>query len=195
MVAGLPVRLMVMLLKAIGMVLVGYMVLVISSEAGVEIKNADLDTTNRNTLTPTEPQKSLVYLYFADRDYNFLMSEQRLLLHTDEPTEFAGTIIDALIKGPRKQLLRSIPADTDLRAIYITNDGICYVDLSETVREKHPGGCNLELLTIYSIVNSLILNLPEIEKVKILINGNEAKTLAGHCDLELPLQANMLLIR
>ena len=195
MVAGLPVRLMVMLLKAIGMVLVGYTVLVFSSEAGAEFKNANLNNTNRSTMTTTEPQKSLVHLYFADRDYNFLMSEQRMLLHTDEPTEFAETIIDALIKGPRKQLLRSIPADTDLRAIYITNDSICYVDLSETVREKHPGGCNSEMLTIYSIVNSLILNLPEIEKVKILINGNEAKTLAGHCDLELPLQANMLLIR
>jgi len=195
MVAGLPVRLTGMLLKAIGVILVGYMVLVFSSEVRAEIKNANLDHTNRSTTTTAEPQKSLVHLYFADRDYNFLMSEQRMLLHTDEPTVFAEAIIDALIKGPREELLRSIPADTDLRAIYITNDGTCYVDLSEAVREKHPGGCNSELLTIYSIVNSLILNLPEIEKVKILINGNEAKTLAGHCDLELPLQANMLLIR
>lgn len=195
MVAGLPVRLTGMLLKAIGVILVGYMVLVFSSEVRAEIKNANLDHTKRSTTTTAEPQKSLVYLYFADRDYNFLMSEQRMLLHTDEPTVFAEAIIDALIKGPREELLRSIPADTDLRAIYITNDGTCYVDLSEAVREKHPGGCNSELLTIYSIVNSLILNLPEIEKVKILINGNEAKTLAGHCDLELPLQANMLLIR
>ena len=195
MVSGLPIRSMDMLFKILGAILSGYLVLVFSSDAWTEIKIANLDNATRGTAITTEPQRSVVHLYFADRDYNFLMSEQRVLRHTNDPIGFAEAIIDALIDGPRKQLLPSIPAGTDLRAIYITTDGICYVDLSETVREKHPGGCNLELLTIYSIVNSLILNLPEIEKVKILVNGNEAKTLAGHCDLELPLQANMLLIR
>ena len=53
----------------------------------------------------------------------------------------------------------------------------------------------IELLTIYSIVNSLILNVPNIKAVKILINGNEAKTLAGHIDLQTAIKANMLLIR
>jgi len=45
--------------------------------------------------------------------------------------------------------------------------------LSESVRENHPGGCKSELMTIYSIVNSLILNVSEIEAVKILIGGNQ----------------------
>ncbi len=45
------------------------------------------------------------------------------------------------------------------------------------------------------MVNSLVLNVPEIERVQILIAGNEAPTLAGHIDLQLPVKANMLLIR
>jgi len=70
-----------------------------------------------------------------------------------------------------------------------------YVDLSREIRDHHPGGAKQELITIYSMVNSLILNIPEIETVKILVEGKEETTLAGHVDLRFPLQANMLFMR
>ncbi len=50
-------------------------------------------------------------------------------------------------------------------------------------------------MTIYSMVNSLILNIPEIETVRILVEGKEETTLAGHVDLRFPLRANMLFVR
>ena len=140
-------------------------------------------------------QKSPVHLYFASRNNYFLMAEQRMVLHPDDPVGFAGTIVNALIKGPQKGLLKTIPADTRLKALYITPDGTCYVDLSEAVSKNHPGGRKSELLTIYSMVNSLVLNVPQIERVQILIDGNHAPTLAGHIDLQLPVKADMLLIR
>jgi spore germination protein GerM len=140
-------------------------------------------------------KKSPIHLYFAGRNANYLMAEQRVILHPDDPAGLADAIVKALIKGPQKGLLKTIPADTQLRALYMTPDGTCYVDLSEAVRKSHPGGSKSELLTIYSIVNSLVLNISEIERVQILIDGNEAPTLAGHIDLQLPVKANMLLIR
>jgi len=140
-------------------------------------------------------QKSPVHLYFASRNSYFLMAEQRVVLHPDDPVGLADTIVKALINGPQKGLLKTIPADTRLKALYITPDGTCYVDLSEAVRNTHPGGSKSELLTIYSMVNSLVLNVPEIERVQILIEGNQAPTLAGHIDLQLPVKADMLLIR
>jgi spore germination protein GerM len=115
--------------------------------------------------------------------------------HSGDSVEYARSIVKALIKGPQISLARTIAADTELRAIYIISDGVCYVDLSQAVGKDHPGGCNSELLTIYSVVNSLILNVPEIKRVKLLIDGEEVQTLAGHIDLEFPLEANMLLIR
>jgi hypothetical protein len=56
---------------------------------------------------------------------------------------------------------------------------------------NHPGGILNEQATIYSIVNSLAYNLPEIQQVKILIGGVEKETLAGHCLLLLPLQMDL----
>ena len=139
--------------------------------------------------------KSAAHLYFADRDYYYLMSEQRVVSHSGNSVDFARAIVEALIKGPQKSLVRTIPANAKLRAIYIAPAGVCYVDLSSDVGNDHPGGCNSELLTIYSVVNSLILNVPEIKRVKLLIDGKEVQTLAGHIDLAFPLEANMLLIR
>jgi len=144
---------------------------------------------------PASTQKSPVHLYFASRNSSFLMAEQRVVLHPDDPVGLADTIVKALINGPQKGLLKTIPADTRLKALYITPDGTCYVDLSEAVRNSHPGGIKSELLTIYSMVNSLVLNVPEIERVQILIDGNQAPTLAGHIDLQQPVKADMLLIR
>ena len=89
----------------------------------------------------------------------------------------------------------TIPADTTLLALYVTQDRTAYVDLAQTITDQHPGGVKSELLTIYSIVNSLILNIPQIDAVKILIQGREAMTLAGHIDIRFPFKANLLLIR
>jgi spore germination protein GerM len=140
-------------------------------------------------------QANPVHLYFSDPANQFLMAEERVLKSPEQPEFLARRIVDALIKGPQQGLSRTIPAETAVRAVYLTPQGICYLDLTSAVAENHPGGIKSELLSIYSIVNSLVLNVTEIEAVKILINGDESVTLAGHIDLQIPIKANMLLIR
>jgi hypothetical protein len=74
-------------------------------------------------------------------------------------------------------------------------DGTAVVDFSIHFRKNHPGSCRQEQLTLFSVVNSLVLNVPEIDRVKILIDGAESETLTGHVALEFPLTADMLLTR
>ncbi|MFC1516533.1 GerMN domain-containing protein [Thermodesulfobacteriota bacterium] len=141
------------------------------------------------------PGKTVVHLYFSDGKNAFLKSEERVLDHSDDPAALGRNIIRELIRGSQKRLTRTIPQGTVLRALFITQAGIAYVDLTATVRDTHPGGVESELITIYSIVNSLILNVSDIKAVKILIDGRDAMTLAGHIDLRFPFKANMLLVR
>lgn len=136
-----------------------------------------------------------VFLYFADRNKPVLKTEERILSNTDNTVVFARSIVDSLIKGPQNGLMRTLPAGTVLKALYVTNKNIAFADFSQEISDNHPGGSQLEYLTIYSIVNSLILNVPKIEKVKILIEGQEQSSLAGHIDLHLPFSANMLIVR
>ena len=51
------------------------------------------------------------------------------------------------------------------------------------------------MLTVYSIVNSLIINIPSIKQVKLLIEGNDIESIAGHMSMQNPIPANMLIIR
>lgn len=145
--------------------------------------------------TQAQLKKSAAHLFFAGRDNYFLMSELRIVPHSESPVDYARAIVTALIKGPQGKLVRTIATGTELRALYISPSGVSYIDLSQAAAKGHPGGCTSEFLTIYSIVNSLILNIPEIKRVKILVEGKEVPTLAGHIDLKQPLEANMLLIR
>lgn len=156
-------------------------------------RERDAKTDPLVSLKPS--QTTLSHLYFSDPDNQFLIAEARSLKHPENPALFAKRIVEALIEGPQQGLVRTIPQNTKIRAIYVTKEGVCYVDLSSTIADQHPGGIKSELLTLYSIVNSIVLNVPEVEAVKILINGSESTTLAGHIDLQVPVKANMLLIR
>jgi spore germination protein GerM len=146
--------------------------------------------------SPVSPmEKKIIYLYFKDKDAFFLVAEAREQVYPDDPILLGKTIIESLIKGPEQGLSPTLPQDTGLRAFYIAEDGTAYVDLTENIQASHPGGAATELITLYSVVNSLALNIPIIKQVKILINGKESMTLAGHIDIRNPFKANMLMIR
>lgn len=139
--------------------------------------------------------KLKAHLYFLDDDERFLRAEERSLVTQDNAVERAKNIVYALIEGPQDGLSPAVPAEAKLLSLFVTEGGIAYVDFDRALRDQHPGGSLFELFTIYSIVNSLALNIPEIEAVKILIEGNEAKTLAGHIDIRFPFQPDILMIK
>jgi spore germination protein GerM len=143
----------------------------------------------------TRNGKVVLHLYFGDQEGGYLTAEDRVVAQPADTTALGGVIVDALIDGPRKALTRTIPEGTALRAFHLVKNGTAYVDLSKEIRENHTGGAKSELMTVYSLVNSIVLNVTEVDTVKILIDGQEATTLAGHIDLRYPFKANMLLIR
>jgi len=49
----------------------------------------------------------------------------------------------------------------------------------------HPGGSAGELITVYSVVNTLT-ELPGVKEVRWLIDGQAVESLAGHLDLSRP---------
>jgi spore germination protein GerM len=139
--------------------------------------------------------KAAVHLYFADRKTDFLRSEVRAIQMSGGRTDQIKRIIEALIAGPQSELMRTLPANTALRAVYWSENGTAIVDFTDTLVATHPGGCATELLTVFSIVNTLVLNLDEVRRVKILVGGRESATLAGHVDIRYPLQAEMLMVQ
>ena len=64
------------------------------------------------------------------------------------------------------------------------------MDFSPEISTGHPGGSKAELLTVYTIVDALTVNLPAIKAVQLLVDGKAVETLAGHVDLRGPLAKN-----
>ena len=84
-----------------------------------------------------------------------------------------------------------MPKDAKVQDLFITEQGTAFINFSNAIATNHPGGVMNELATIYSVVDSITYNLPEIKEVKILIGGVEKETLAGHCLLLLPLEMDL----
>lgn len=189
-------------MKTKNYIIAAVLIMIATAIATVLIMNSKIDYKNQKTPRSTQVKskhdklsETVAYLYFTNKTGSHLTAEERVILRPPEPEGFGNVIIEGLIKGPATGFVRTLPQETKVRAFFITQDSTAVIDLSETVSEKHPGGSQSEYLSIYSIVNSIVLNIPEIETVKILIGGREADTLAGHIDIRSPFKANMLLVR
>jgi len=138
-----------------------------------------------------ESQKVTVALCFADQNGDFLKTETREI--TMVPG-LARAVVQELINGPQEEgLSATIPEGTRLLDINIA-DGLCTLDLSKEFRDNHWGGSSGEILTVYSVVNTLT-QFSSVEHVEILIEGQKIDTLAGHMDLSVPVGRNSQIIK
>ncbi|HUU49466.1 MAG TPA: GerMN domain-containing protein [Nitrospinota bacterium] len=135
-----------------------------------------------------------VKLFFSSIDGETLITESRQIIDESYGVERAKKAIIELIKGPFEKGMQTIPKETKLRELYIDNNGLAYVDFSKEITQNYPKGVWTEVLGVYSIVNTLVFNFSEIKQVKILIEGKEAETLAGHIDIEEPFKDNISIV-
>lgn len=142
-----------------------------NEENQIEIK----DYTPQEEISEEELRKTIISLYFNNKETNTLMPEARLIdvkILAKNPYE---EIVNLLIKGPKSEKLEKvIPEGTILNEAEIIGN-VVYLDFSKEFIENHKGGSEEESKTIYSIVNTL-LELNEVKSVRILINGEENKS-------------------
>lgn len=133
-------------------------------------------------------------LYFSDANERFLAAEARFIPKGDNQSAQITEIVNALIEGPHAGLVRTIPEKSRLINARVDSNGVATVNFDSAFLENHPGGSSSEIATIYSLTNSITRNIPEIKKVKILVDGKELETLKGHIDARYPFAPNMDLV-
>ena len=135
-------------------------------------------------------------LYFASEDGLHLVAAQREVPLAEGAVAQARSILEAQLAAEAPAPLAStIPKGSLLRGLFVSERNEVFVDLDPAIRTAHPGGSLQELMTVYTIVNAVLTNLPNLQEVQILIGGQEADTLAGHVDLRRPLRKNESLIQ
>jgi spore germination protein GerM len=145
-----------------------------------------------------------VNLYFhrpgaVSPERGFFRTEKRTIHETEDPVLIARQIVNELLKGrdthkneveePAERAVsqRGLFANqARLRNLYILTDGTAIVDLTSTTNQPLVGGITHELAVIHSVTRSLRENIPEVKRVRFLVEGKTTETLAGHISITDP---------
>ena len=132
---------------------------------------ANLEKENKIAVRP-------VTLFF-ERPGMLLGREQRNLPLPENPAGALSVVVKTLVKSSP-----TFPRDSAVRAAFLLPDGTAFVDLGgPTLTNGWGTGSHEELMAVYSIVSTVTTNFPEAKRVRILVNGEPAETLAGHVSL------------
>ena len=125
-------------------------------------------------------KKIIAEIYFSESQERFLVAEKRYIYKEEDAARQAREVVNALLDGSKTGYINTFPAKVVLRDVKLNKDGEAQVNFSANLTKSHPGGSTAEMVTIYSLTNSLTANIPEIKTVKILVEGKELPSIKGH---------------
>lgn len=152
-------------------------------EAGPRTEEAARARLSQIALQPNNGTTQLATLYFPALREGKIAAESRAITWAQADTDRVRQVVLALAEGSHQGYGRVLPATTTVRAVFLAPDGTAYLDLSNDIQSDFEPGIQTEMLTVYSIVNSIATNIPSVKRVQFLIQGQAMETLDGHVDL------------
>ncbi len=132
-------------------------------------------------------------LYFPGSGGSLIAEERSV--ETDGKANDLRTVAAQVLAGPESpELFAPFPAETGVGDVFVSENGIAYVDLVSAQLEPPRSGSRQEMLSVFSLVNSVHANMPELGGVVLLWNGQQRATFAGHLDTGRPLTENRGLV-
>jgi spore germination protein GerM len=127
-----------------------------------------------------------ITLYFPSSADGKLRPEPRDIPRPSGPGPYLRSIYEELQRGPTTDgLIAPLPPKLQLRNAFLLPDGEVVLDLA--VDAGLAFGSDEELAVVASLVNTVLQNVADTQRVRILKNGEPAETLGGHVDLTRPL--------
>ena len=125
-----------------------------------------------------------VTLYVAHDDDGSLRAEAALIPLPSGRQQRAEELLRALLSlYLDKSSPHALGSGADIRSVFLVDPGVAVIDLNSAFADTHRSGVLVEDLTVASLIHTISSNTPGILKVKILVDGKERDTLAGHADL------------
>ncbi|SDZ77406.1 Sporulation and spore germination [Desulfuromusa kysingii] len=146
------------------------------------------EESTRVVITRDVPVRE-IQLYFVAPTGTFLVPESFDILACDDDVDCLRELVNGLISGSSQQNLPVLPKETKVLAVDLEND-LVRINFSRQLVDFHPGGSLTELLSIYSLANSLNENFPYIRQLQILVEGEVLQTLKGHARIDQPIYAD-----
>jgi spore germination protein GerM len=138
----------------------------------------------RPVAPPASGPTETVTLYVADDATGTLRSQSAKIPLPGGRQQRAEALLRALLRVyQQRDSPHPIAPAADIRSIYLIDPGAAVIDLNAPFADQHRSSILGEQLTVNSLVETLAANVPGINRVKILVEGNTRETLAGHADL------------
>lgn len=136
---------------------------------------------------PAQAVENSFKLYFPTANLENLVPEDRQEIrsvwNTLNPAQKISHILSELIKGPKASSeIPPLPPATEVLGVNIQN-GIATVNFNNRIRDDFTGGVLEEELAVKSIVWSTA-QVPGIQGVRILVNGQFGDSIGGHILLD-----------
>jgi hypothetical protein len=146
-------------------------------------EQARRELTQAVPINPGEPRVKARLFWASGNSDGMLMDSTVELPLSSDPVLRSKQVLNTLLAGPVDAELRTLPPDAVLLAFYLLPDGTAIADFSEALATATPSGIQSEQLAVDSLTRTLEANVPRVQRLKILIHGQEVETLAGHLDL------------
>ena len=146
-------------------------------------EQARRELTQAVPINPGEPRVKAELFWASGNSDGTLWDSTVELPLSGDPVLRSKQVLNTLLAGPVDADLRTLPPDAVLLAFYLLPNGTAIADFSEALATATPSGIQSEQLAVDSIARTLEANVPVVQRLKILIHGQEVETLAGHLDL------------
>jgi spore germination protein GerM len=185
----------VILLGALAVVLAVLILIFFGGGTGERIRRLAGAAPAKAEPSSEEPPATLrITLFFLAEGDGLLHGEEREIAAGPSVSADAERILAELIRGSDDGLISPLPPEAEVRQVFVTEEGVAYVDFSRDIAEKGSFGSSSELSAVFAVVNSLAYNLRSVKKVALLIEGGERETLGGHVDLTKPFSPDFSII-
>jgi hypothetical protein len=102
----------------------------------------------------------------------------------NDPGERGRLALHTLIaRYLQKDSSHPLGAGADVHDVYLLDASSAVVNLNAAFAGTHRSGIEVEQLTVFSLVRTLKAQLPQVTRVRFLVEGKTRDTLAGHVDL------------
>jgi len=130
-------------------------------------------------------------LFFV-ADGTRLAREARELPSCTDAETCVKDLLDELFSGPVGDLDEALPEGALLTGVRLEGD-LAVVDVTKPFATELPSGSSAEMLAVYSIINTVCFNYPQVTRVRITVEG--APATLNHLDLTDPLPPDYSLER
>jgi hypothetical protein len=139
---------------------------------------------NRPVAPPVAGTPQRVVLVIAYDEEGVLRRRSATVVLPEDRALRAREVLRALVNEyVKKPSPHPLAEGSDIKDVYLFQGNLAVIDTTAAFADAHPSGIYVESLSIVSMVDTLAANVPGITRVKILVEGKERETLAGHADL------------